>query len=50
VTFELKWYIPVCDLQLDQTSNVQGLLVILRTEYYCYCHCMGQPALAGTPG
>jgi len=25
VTFELKWYIPVCDLQLDQTSNVQGL-------------------------
>ena len=24
VTFEHKWYIRVCDLELDQTANVQG--------------------------
>jgi len=24
VTFEHKWHIPVCDLELDQTSNIQG--------------------------
>ena len=40
VTFELKWYIPVSDLQLDQTSNVQGVqfLLVLLTHPHTHIH------------
>ena len=40
VTFEHKWHIPVCDLELEQNSNAEGHfccadLLCLRTQEQC---------------